>query len=576
MINIGTFFLIIFPLICGFVILPLGKYNLRKNICILVLGLSFLASILLKPHFSFSWQILGKGNMMLGADYLSRLVLIFANLFGLLVCLYSKDYIKDRKSYFSWFLWLVAFANLEILAVNFFTFNLAWLGSIIVLYFLLRIDSKLSAQKALTILGFSYICFIIGSLVYSSLSGSSNIESALRLVLDKPLCWVAFILLLIGALAKSGCAPFHTWIPAASVTAPVTIMAILPASLDKLLGIYILSRVMLYFFALNEIMVILLLIIGSLTIIFAVMMALIQHDLRKLLSYHAISQVGYMVLGLATANPIGIIGGIFHMFNHTLYKSGLFLVGGAVAEKRGTFELDKLGGLARYMPLTFVAGLIFSLSISGIPPFNGFASKWMIYQGVIIGLASNGNIILRFFYMFALIAAMFGSALTLASFIKFIHAIFLGQDNSQSKAKTSEASWSMLFPLLVLSALCILLGVFSKGFIRRFIAPSFPFALNYSGSWNSVLVAVFIVVSLIAGFVIWNSLRNKRVREDEFFSGGETEYDPQSFPATEFYKSVPNMPVLSKIYSFLQNDKFDLYNILKGIFIFNWARRPKK
>src|SRR4030042_5389712 len=120
------------------------------------------------------------------------------------------------------------------------------------------------------------------------------------------------------------------------------------------------------------------------------MMSLIQHDLKRLLGYHAVSQVGYMVLGIGTGNPIGIAGGLFHMLNHAIYKSCLFLSGGSVEKKAGTTELDKLGGFAKIMPITFVTFVIASLAISGVPPFNGFASKWMIYQGI-IEIGKNGG-----------------------------------------------------------------------------------------------------------------------------------------------------------------------------------------
>ena len=109
---------------------------------------------------------------------------------------------------------------------------------------------------------------------------------------------------------------------------------------------------------------------------------------------------------------------------------------------------------------------------------------------------------MRFVYAFALIAAMFGSALTLASFIKFIHAIFLGQDNSPQKAVVRETSWRMLIPLLVLSGLCVLLGVFSNAFIKGSLVPSFSFALNYDGKWNSIFVSLFIGLSLALGFIL--------------------------------------------------------------------------
>ena len=149
-----------------------------------------------------------------------------------------------------------------------------------------------------------------------------------------------------------------------------------------------------------------LLITGAVTIIYAVMVALVQHDLKRLLGYHAVSQVGYMVLGIGTGNPIGIAGGLFHMVNHAIYKSCLFLSAGAVEKRAHTTDLSKLGGLSKYMPITFVSFLIASLAISGIPPLNGFFSKWMIYQGI-IATATNKNPL----WIIWLVCAMFGLSL---------------------------------------------------------------------------------------------------------------------------------------------------------------------
>ncbi|GAG46575.1 unnamed protein product, partial [marine sediment metagenome] len=234
---------------------------------------------------------------------------------------------------------------------------------------------------------------------------------------------------------------------------PVT--AFLPASLDKLLGIYLLARIAMNLFVMNKAMGTVLLVVGAITIIAAVMMALIQHDLKRLLGYHAVSQVGYMLLGIGTGNPIGIAGGLFHMLNHAIYKSCLFLCGGAVEQKTGTTNLDKLGGLAKVMPITFVTCLVGALSISGVPPFNGFVSKWMVYQGV-IELGRQGDKL----WIIWLTAAMFGSALTLASFMKLIHATFLGQRaNNQASKRTNEVHWTMWLPMVILSGLCIIFGV---------------------------------------------------------------------------------------------------------------------
>ncbi|MDD2680217.1 MAG: complex I subunit 5 family protein [Candidatus Omnitrophica bacterium] len=567
MMSLSLFFLLTLPILGGLLLFFFRQQdNLKKNISLAIFVLSLFAALYLfcKPQFSWSKYLFGGYTLTLGLDRLSRLVLVFANLFGALVCLYSKDYMNSKRGYFSWLLGLLAFSNLEIIAADFVIFIFAWIGSIGMLYALLNLGSKLSARKAATILGFSCICFIIGTYIFCLFRGSPSMSGGTSMILNQPVCWLVFGLMLTGGLAKLGSAPFHTWIPTASESAPVPAMAILPASLDKLLGVYILSRICLDFFVLNSFIIALLLIIGSLTIIFAVMLALTQHDLRKLLSYHAISQAGYMVLGLGTANPIGIIGAIFHMFNNAIYKNGLFLVGGAVEKQKGTFELDKLGGLARYMPLTFISGLVLALSISGIPPLNGFASKWMIYQATLLGLASSAGILLRFVYMFALIAAMFGSALTLASFIKFIHAIFLGQDNNLKKPP-KEASWRMLTPLLVLSGLCVILGIFSNAFIKESLAPSFSFVLEYSGKWNSGFVALFIALALLLGLFLWRAMSAKKVRRDSFFTGGETAYAYPDFPATEFYKTIEELPLLRGAYRFLKSEKWDIYNILTWI-----------
>ena len=154
-------------------------------------------------------------------------------------------------------------------------------------------------------------------------------------------------------------------------------------------------------------------------------MALVQHNYKRLLGFHAVSQVGYMILGFGLGSAIGIAAGLFHMINNALYKSGLFLSAGCVEYRTGKEDIDDLGGLSKVMPVTFIASLVFAMSISGIPPFNGFASKWMIYQGIID--FGSGSGLPNKLWVIWLGSAVLGSALTLASFIKFIGGIFLGR-----------------------------------------------------------------------------------------------------------------------------------------------------
>jgi NADH-quinone oxidoreductase subunit L len=301
----------------------------------------------------------------------------------------------------------------------------------------------------------------------------------------------AFILLMIGAIAKAGSMPFHSWIPDAALDAPLPFMAFLPAALEKLLGIYFLARISLDLFQFNpgSSMSLLMMIIGAITIFLAVMMALVQSNYKKLLSYHAISQVGYMILGIGTALPIGIVGGLFHMINHAMYKSCLFLTGGSVEKQTGTTDLHELGGIGRKMPITFICFIIAAAAISGVPPFNGFFSKELVFDGAL----ESGKI----FYIIALA----GAFLTAASFLKLGHAAFLGKP-AKDISNVKEASWAMLIPMIVIASGCILFGIYNPLPLKNLIQPILGARLeghNFSGlPHNWMLVYISLGVLLLA------------------------------------------------------------------------------
>jgi NADH-quinone oxidoreductase subunit L len=198
-----------------------------------------------------------------------------------------------------------------------------------------------------------------------------------------------------------------------------------------------------------------------------------------------------MILGIGTALPIGIVGGLFHMINHAMYKSGLFLSAGSVERQAGTTDLEKLGGLARKMPVTFACFIVTAASISGVPPFNGFFSKELVYHGAL----ERGWI----FYAIALL----GSLLTAASFLKLGHAAYLGKGSKENEG-VKEAPWAMLVPMLAIAALCVLFGVYNQLPLDRLIAPilagrsDLP-AQGFSG-WpaNYLLVVATLLVLLLA------------------------------------------------------------------------------
>jgi formate hydrogenlyase subunit 3/multisubunit Na+/H+ antiporter MnhD subunit len=307
-----------------------------------------------------------------------------------------------------------------------------------------------------------------------------------------------------------------------------------------------------------------LLIIGAVTIIGAVMMALVQHNYKKLLGYHAVSQVGYMITGIALGTPLGIAAGLFHMVNHALYKSGLFLTAGSVEKQTGKDNLDELGGLSKLMPITFFTALVCAFSISGIPPFNGFFSKWMIYQGIID--FGNGTGLANKLWMVWLTLAVFGSALTLASFIKLITGLYLGRRRKEFE-KVKEVSFLMWLPQIIIAIVCIGFGIFAaKLIIPNLIEPASG-NFNYSGIWQSQSVSILILVSVVVGFLIYLYGNMKSHRVSDSFIGGEKLQEETNFSPLDFYQTIKNFKFLNFFYRKAEKKWFDIYDVFKRIIL---------
>jgi len=456
----------------------------------------------------------------------------------------------------------VGSASGAVLADNLLLFLFFWGLLGITLYKLIygsNEQSSAAAKKTLILIGASDSIMIVGIAVLWKISGSLSMDG-MNITETGPLPAAAFLALLAGSFTKAGAFPFHTWVPDYSANAPASSTAFLPAALDKLLGIYFLARITAGMFELFEWMKLLLLITGSFTIIFAVMMALVQHDYKRLLGYHAVSQVGYMIVGFGLGSAIGVAAGLFHMVNNALYKSGLFLTAGAVEYRTGKTMIEDLGGLSKAMPLTFFASLIFALSISGIPPFNGFASKWMIYQGIIDSGKDPG--IAGSLWIIWLAMAVLGSALTLASFIKFIGGIFLGRV-SQEARNIREVPALMWIPSLILAIVCILFGVFATKTVIPYLFMPVSGEFTLSGFWDSTFVSLLVLISIILGGIIYLSLNIKKFRHEDSFIGGERMQDQAGYPAHEFYKTATEFRSLAWIYRKAEEKWFDIYDLSK-------------
>ena len=534
-------------------------------------GVISLIPVLSRKFYNYNSFLGNFGDLFI--DNIAKLVVMLISLFTFLIVIYTQTYTKINhriKGYYSYILLTISFSVLAVLSDHLLFFIFCWGILGILLYKMMRgydEESSYAAKKTLILIGSSDTIMLLGVGIIFKISGSFSISSGL-IPSNTALGAVALCSLLIGSFTKAGAFPFHTWVPDFAREAPASSSALLPASLDKLLGIYFMFRICTSLFTLTEIITFILVIIGVVTIISGVMMALVQHNSKQLLGYHAVSQVGYMVLGIALGNPIGIAGGLFHMINNAVYKSGLFLVAGNVEDRFGTDHIDQLGGSAKIMPFTFFAAVIFSLSISGVPPLNGFASKWLIYQGIID--FGSGTGITNRLLMVWLGFAVLGSALTLASFMKFLAGIFLGRIKYDFSNNYGTKP-AMILPMTILALICILTGIFAAGFFIPVIIKPLYSGFENPGIWQSGKVGLLFGVSIIAGILIYLAGNTRKSRLEDSFIGGEKDQDISKTSVLDFYKTISTNRFLSVIYSTAEKKWFDIYEIGKNML--GWCSR---
>jgi formate hydrogenlyase subunit 3/multisubunit Na+/H+ antiporter MnhD subunit len=564
------------PLLAGLVclLLPRRADGVRATLAVAVTAVVVVLSWLLFRQSGVAFDPVPWLSLRL--DALSGFVLLAVACFGLFIAIYSVGYMKGRqqhREYFTYLLWTLGMSCGVIIANDLLLLLVCWGFLGLVLYLMIGLagpEAAEAARKSLMIIGGSDALLLLGIVFFWHLSGTLRMDVA-ALGLDSPAAYVAFLAFVAAALAKAGAVPFHSWVPDFGEHADAPVSAFLPASLDKLLGIYLLARCVLDLFVPTPAMYMILMLLGAVTVIAAAMMALVQHDLKRLLSFSTISQVGYMVLGIGSGTAIGLAGGLFHMLNHALYKCALFLCAGAVEKETGSTDLDRLGGLSRLMPVTFIAFTIAALANAGIPPLNGFASKWMVYQGIITSGGTGGLV-----WILWLAAAMLGSALTLAVLMKALHATFLCKPSPEIRSTmVNEAKRSMLVPLIALPALCVIFGVFAFAVpLDRLIFPVVQ--VDVPGVWWAGLATTLIIVAILVGLVIyWVTMRSGKLRRTRTYIGGERLQDiyvsgSQTGPGRhlevtgiDFYDTIEQLPMLRRIYPLARARVFDMYDIMR-------------
>lgn len=535
---------------------PAGRRGLKEAFAALATLFTLIAAAMLfGSNFSYTIPWAGFGfDFILRIYNFSGFITLATSFFVFLVASYSTVFMAQRKhakQFYVYLLLSLAFTNGAVLADNLVLMLFFWEGLLLTLFGMIAVGNPAAfktATRAFIIVGIADLCMMAGIALSGYISGTLQI-SAIKMT-AAGLGGLAFVFLMIGAISKGGSMPFHSWIPDAAVDAPLPFMAMVPASLEKLLGIYFLTRISIDMFSIDPHSWIstMMMTIGALTILLAVMMALVQKDYKRLLSYHAISQVGYMILGIGTFVPAGIVGGLFHMINNALYKNCLFLTGGAVERQAGTTDLAKLGGLGKNMPVTFACFAIAAVSISGVPPFNGFFSKELVYDGAL----ERGWI----FYA----AALAGSFLTAASFLKLGHAAFLGKREEANK-DIKEAPPVMLAPMIVIAAICVLFGLWNtlplNLFIQPVLGPERMEGQSFGGLPSNMLL-VWLTVIVLAAALLNHLYGVKRT------GSGLKAVD-----------HIHYAPVLSQVYDRAEKGFFDPYNIgmvlMNSISYAGWA-----
>lgn len=456
-------YFIAIPLLAAFLIAVIhGEYDrwgigLSLAALLSLLGLSLYGYLTLngatKTYVMSAWKV--PYGISIVYDSLTAFMLVIVSGIALFSLIFSARYIRylapDWK-YYALFMLLVA-GMVGVLITgdlfNLFVFmEIALLAAFALVAYGRHAEEFEAAFKYAVMGGLSSTLVLIGVAVTYSVTGTltmSTVSETITGVDPRLVYWIGG-LFVAGFGLKAAAMPFHAWLPDAHSSAPAPISAMLSGVLIKVLGIYAIIRIFFTVLGSPPIFLEIFMVLGGLSMIFAGVLSIYQWDIKRLLAYSSISQIGYILLGLGLATPLGIFGALFHLLNHAIFKSLLFYNSGAVEMATGTRDMKEMGDLTRLMPVTTNTSMIGTLSISGIPPFNGFFSKLVI----IIAAVQAGEPIYA-------VLAIVGSILTLAAVLKMQRYGFRGErEITESKARVD---WSMNLAMISLAGLCLLTSI---------------------------------------------------------------------------------------------------------------------
>jgi hydrogenase-4 component B len=552
-------------------------------------------------------------------DKLSAVFLVMTSFIGLAAALYAVEYMKRLHPaacparYYPFACLLVAAIVGVVTVSDLLFFLIFWelmtLTSWVLVWFEREDEEKVrAAWQYFVIMHTASACMLVAAIVLFRHSGSlafQDIPPAMSQIAhaSPALVHVLVGLFVIAFVTKAGMFPFGAWLPAAHPAAPSPASALFAGGMIKA-GIYGIARLLLEFVPVPEVTVVwggILAVLGTASIFVGTLTALQQDDSKRVLSFHTIGQIGYILLALGAGvfflhslplvAAVALIAGLYHAMNHACFKSLLFLNVGAAQYWTGTRNLNLMGGLGRLMPLTMLTAVIAALSISGIPPLCGFTSKWLIYQSTIFG-----GLTAPVFLMLCLVA-IFSSIATLASFMKVLGSVFLGQLATNGKEVKGDVPLSMTGAQAALAVACVVLGIapiLILGFLYAAVSdvlapaglPSFaslfgsnPAAITLSfgagatGAWNPPIMILGLAVCMVIAYAIHRAAASPSRETAGWYGGEEAEPDEIRYRAHGF--CLPFKEVFAKVYPSVPIPRARFLRFLGKVLDFdNWLYNP--
>ncbi len=506
----------------------------------------------------FPW-FLGDAGFFFTVDPLSRWFLAIIGIVGIPVIMFSPGYLHHLRHRVSLgYIWaalallMISMAGV-VLSANALVFLVTWEVMAISSFVLVISDHEqrdirhaafiyLGATRtgtAFLMAGFLWAHYLTGSWVFTdwALSGTAAIGPA--------------ILIFIGLATKAGCWPFHLWLPIAHPAAPAPVSALMSGVMIKT-AIYAMVRLFIVGNHINAPAIgPILLILGAISAFWGVIFALLQHDLKRLLAYHSVENIGIILMGLGVSliatsynapviAQLGLAAALFHTLNHAIFKSLLFLGTGAIDARTHLRNVEQLGGLIRRMPWTAAAFIVGSASICALPPLNGFASEWLLYQGF-FGLAMNGpSVASRLGALFLMGWLALIGALAIACFVKAVGIVFLGVPRSEKAENAHEAGAGMVGAQVILAVLCAVLGISATTVLVPLsqITAQIGNGVSLTGVWTLPMpLLAIILVFTVGAIAAWMKQLSKAHPSRTFITwecgfgdlGPRTQYTAASF-----------------------------------------------